>query len=1307
MAPKAKGEKKANKGATDRAASPAPAVVTENAAPAGPAPSWKVHLARLAVPDGFDPGLLFSAAAEGRPCISLIEPLAILKESKDADIVAELKSLPAGEPPPAELIMKVLVNKFAEDKAAGIERKARPAEEGAEENIASQTPHEGEPADELIKDEPPPPDESADVYYLLKDFPRGPADGPAMSAAGFELDTLVTLKMDNKGLRLAAAAALEAAAAAAPAKGKGKAAEAAKVVDPAQAELSSTEEPIELPTDGLTEALVPVLGKVGAGFQETLAVALSMPAAEGWAKPAMIFSKLASVLYAVAQKKHMYNNFKLTLTVQDVPRVACPVDMTHYRRLLSTLPIHTVSVAYILHCMVEQVVLSTLTSDEQSMLASELSLQAIESMLCAAVEAEGKLPLTGPRSASESAAMSSQDALLVPFWDGITARELTPPPLGLPQPNKDELALQATTERNMHDALPVPAKHRRGMPAEASLTAEERGIERTELHHFSRFSSTQIDASMCLRGLARLINGADPHRGSRGHGWLLASRPWAEELSRTQLAQRMLELRATSRRSTRLHAYHARDDVLLYALHDSVPPEREGVDAWRCELFDLVSRKFGAWHAWLMRSGPDEDVPSAPLPPFGGVLYNLDERVTDLLLTTTSLYPCDHHILRFTMCGTYSMCTIEPRSGGYARMLRGIGMPPPPADFSVTFSDGGRAHLMMADDGEWSAWIGGVDGLQVALQCSGTVHMMQPHAEPSTDNTASDAATLILSGLVLSGAPSNEAEKLHLKAILLDVEPPEVTVLSPAVHMRSEVDTYNFDALKISLPLGSPRPPFLRFELWDKDPDVDPDASPIVAAESRLSNVASGGFDLVLSSPGREGADISLSGTFELERLEDVPKPEPTPAEVSRTILPTGVVIVHFEDGSKRVMHRNGNTADRKATGPHAGSWVTTNLRGLRMGTTSTGESFYVAPVAVASSTDPVSHNVVTTRADGTLVLSRADGSRLVQFSDGTAINSSPEAVKNAQRGSLSVRCDGYAPVDINLRLAEVTMFGLDGTDAKVRDASVSVHHRSGLQFTLSKEGKVHYFPAQLAWMAGRARDEATCVYKLDLVASTLETKDPQGSVFRVSFDQGHSVDLVLPDELSSAETPVAEDEDPDWSHPPKLFICRADGTGVELLRTADVAPFMQARDVDADQGICMHLREPVSGDTTAEVHTWVWRDWLQHTVTKLAADRDRSDAQLLLAYLPKVKYVPPTTTLLHFRRLLKREPLTAAQREYLEKELLEMEQYRVHEEKRAQELHIKDTRSEGEGESERDLQQELLQVWPLAPSAREGKPDS
>ena len=334
----------------------------------------------------------------------------------------------------------------------------------------------------------------------------------------------------------------------------------------------------------------------------------------------------------------------------------------------------------------------------------------------------------------------------------------------------------------------------------------------------------------------------------------------------------LLSARATSRRPTRVHAYHARDDLLLYALHEVVPPEREGVDAWRCEIYDLVERKFDAWHKWLVKADGADTVPPAPYPPLGGSLYKLDEGKADLLVTTTSLYPCDHHTLRYTHTEHGATCTIEPRGGGYARVTK-TDLVAGASDFAIAFSDGARAAVVLAAGGAaggaWELSYGGSDRLQIGLTCAGKVRMAPPPAAAASTprDAPSEPATLKLTGLRVAGAAVGDgAQTLTLKVALLEGPLPEAEAGTEAAAFVAE-GTEFAASLALPLPMGSARPPLLRFELWDKDSAADPEAAPVATAEARMPDAAAGEL-IVTYPPAAEGGEGAvLSGSYEVDSL--------------------------------------------------------------------------------------------------------------------------------------------------------------------------------------------------------------------------------------------------------------------------------------------------------------------------------------------------------------------------------------------------------------------------------------------------------
>jgi len=191
--------------------------------------------------------------------------------------------------------------------------------------------------------------------------------------------------------------------------------------------------------------------------------------------------------------------------------------------------------------------------------------------------------------------------------------------------------------------------------------------------------------------------------------------------------------------------------------------------------------------------------------------------------------------------------------------------------------------------------------------------------------------------------------------------------------------------------------------------------------------------------------------------------------------------------------------------------------------------------------------------------------------------------------------------------------------------------------------------------------------------------------------------------EDAASEDADVDDDNPDWSHPPRLFVCRRDGSGVELLRTADVQGFMAQREAEVELGTAMVMREPLPAEPSAETHTIVWRDWMQMHIASLVASATQSDAQQLLGFMPKVVTPPPDSTTLHFRRLLRRDVLREREREQLEEEIRDMTKYRDEEEEKAKRMHVVDPRTEEEKAAEAELQKDLLLIWPMTAVASMG----
>jgi len=217
------------------------------------------------------------------------------------------------------------------------------------------------------------------------------------------------------------------------------------------------------------------------------------------------------------------------------------------------------SVAYVLHALVEQVARSCAEQGDVSMLEAEEEVGEVERLLALHGAAMALVPKSHAQRAVEAAAKASAGANLVEDCDAVQLRALVPAAYGTAAVEAAACEAQRQAEADLFAALPMPAKGRQSMPYEAALSKEERGVERTELHHYSKFAPPVLDASMQLRTISQAINAADASRGAKDEtGWQLCDRLWTEELSAALMAQVVTAARASSLRPIELTSYRAR-----------------------------------------------------------------------------------------------------------------------------------------------------------------------------------------------------------------------------------------------------------------------------------------------------------------------------------------------------------------------------------------------------------------------------------------------------------------------------------------------------------------------------------------------------------------------------------------------------------------------------------------------------------------------------------------------------------------------------------------------------------------------------
>lgn len=1303
--------------------------MSEEEAPAAPLPSWTSHLAVLSSPQGYDTAaLLKELAGDAFPAITVLDAAALAaaaegaKDSEAGTAIKAFKAQHAGAPLPGTLLAPLIASKLEELKAAGLVARdaAAAAAAAAAEAHAAAVAAAKEASEEPPPAPPPAPAPGpADVYCVLTGFGSGPADYAGLAPLGLGIDSAVWLAVTSGALREAAGGTYEPPP---PAEGQ---------EEPGVAEAPNT----EARRDAAAEAIASLAGAHGSGLKHCACVSLAIerppppadgeePAAAGWGVPAAVAAKVAELLSAMAAKRAMYDAYIGACFVVDVPVAPAALPDTRvYASLANTSPLHAQGVPFLLDCLLSQVVHSASTDEQAASYLVEQEISTISDYLSSQLAALSGPTKSAAQVAADEAAQSAERPRLVPAADESLARALCSSPYAVAQ---SSVAKALEREKALLSGLPVPGKGRNGIPAEPALSADERGVERTELHHFSKFSPAQVDGSMQLRALAALVNGADAHRAgqpqpppSKAAGWLLADRPWSDELDASELCQRLVALRAAAAHPEMLTAYHARDDALLLAFHLPVPESRQAVDSRRLAMYNKTYRPFGAWHEWLMRGLPAWRVPAPPVPPLDGCLYrfapSFDMARVEALTTTTSLFPTDHTVIRFNPTADGNRLTLSYHDGVHGALTR----PPPvfdpdsdeppaaPAASLALSLAGGTRVLAGACDGGFGVRVGGVDGLELQMDCTGVAHLTPPPPadEPAPVEPPSTAALLKLSRISASGVPTNadagSGTDPYIKVTLLEHDEDDITVqTTPLMNGAEDGHSAWDDVLFLTLPDSAPRPPLIRLELFDKDFNKPDDL--LATGELRIPTALGGQLaEVELLLPKGQKVLVSLTYSVVLgdPTSEVVPaKPAPLPYEVGRRVLPSGTVVRRLSDGALQALYRNANVSMLTPSGDMAGCWVHTNAAGLRVGVRPTGQEFYLPPLALASSTDPVTGCIVTTRSDGILVLTRADGSRLVTFACGTSLAMTADAEKYAGRGEVSVSAPGYPTVRLNLRQRSVLLATPDGAALSSADGTVRLSHPSGVSLQLAQSGLVELLPAALSTLE-EVPNTGAGIHYISLPDGSFRLKDAEGSSFAVDLGGRVEVDIVMKDELAGAGAdddapqPIGGGDEPEWSHPPRLFVCRPDGSGVELLRDADVALFEACRKGDAS---CSVVQEPLPSDPEAVSHCYTWRPWQLMEALRRQADDDESEAKALIGFMPRVEERPPVAPVLFFRRLVRREPLGVADRCTLERELREMEEWRLQEEQRAKALHVRDTRSAEVIAAEADIQRQLLQVRTL-----------
>ncbi|XP_078373230.1 sperm-associated antigen 17-like isoform X2 [Oculina patagonica] len=290
--------------------------------------------------------------------------------------------------------------------------------------------------------------------------------------------------------------------------------------------------------------------------------------------------------------------------------------------------------------------------------------------------------------------------------------------------------------------------------------------------------------------------------------------------------------------------------------------------------------------------------------------------------------------------------------------------------------------------------------------------------------------------------------------------------------------------------------------------------------------------------------------------------------------------------------------------------WSSTAVDGNRVVTIPDGGHESVAGVLCSLATCPQSGQVLKTREDNVITVECPDGTRIVEHADGTRVttfykqiiselqapdNETGEQAEYCEitKTFFKVECTGFATVifDSDLGSCE-TVFG-NGTRLDTQANGVSVMYRpDGTQLHIEAKGVVSYYGRD-AQTDKQAHDSKTPkgIYVMRTASQDCcEVTDGRGNHFIVMSNGQMTVDKketesINKETIMRSEGTVDEKEEPSEPGPlqqapaspivPRFFIIHADGTGSELLRSADVKDFLERAEEDPATAV---LKSPLEG---------------------------------------------------------------------------------------------------------------------------------
>lgn len=355
--------------------------------------------------------------------------------------------------------------------------------------------------------------------------------------------------------------------------------------------------------------------------------------------------------------------------------------------------------------------------------------------------------------------------------------------------------------------------------------------------------------------------------------------------------------------------------------------------------------------------------------------------------------------------------------------------------------------------------------------------------------------------------------------------------------------------------------------------------------------------------------------------------------ELSRTLLlgKTVSIVRQFDDGSKEILFANGNTSVYQ---PEVG-WTITNTRGSRIVKKLNGEEIVISPIGVAVKTNCETGELVINRQDMVKISRAKNNSRLsVSGPDGTCITT----VTTGAGVTVEISSPDFATtvVDISPSLVVTSRTFLPN------GSLIAFNTKSCEVTSLSKVGPISILADEKSFVI--LREPTAGEYSFDCQSGAIEMSDSRNNNYRISPNGVPTVTLSQTEKrLIRVQSLVDEDEDIDYlqyiTHPPRLFLLKRDGSGIEFVRSKDALTYIQSRQKEASGNYKLDER---FFSATKEVQL-------------LIEESENADSPKIYTVLTKSKY--SRGELIAFRQLVHRPLIPKEQQEVLLDELERFEE--------------------------------------------------